>query len=76
MVDLRATNIKLRQRSERMLMELAGIGAEAARDALQRCGGRVKPAVLVARGLSPEQAEQALAAAEGSLRRALQSPGA
>lgn len=71
MVDLRATNIKLRRRSERMLMELAEIGAEAAREALQRCGGRVKPAVLVAKGLSPEQAEQALTNAEGSLRRAL-----
>jgi N-acetylmuramic acid 6-phosphate etherase len=71
MVDLRATNIKLKKRSEKMLMEIAGVGAEVAREALQRCNGRVKPAVLVAKGLSPDAAERALADAGGSLRQAL-----
>ncbi|MBM3547504.1 MAG: N-acetylmuramic acid 6-phosphate etherase [Alphaproteobacteria bacterium] len=73
MVDLRATNIKLKKRSEKMLMDIAGIGAEAARDALQRCNGRVKPAVLVAKGLTPDAAEKALDAAGGSLRQALKT---
>ena len=73
MVDLRATNIKLRKRSERMLMEMTGAGADAARDALQRCAGRVKPAVLVIKGLTPEAAEKALAASGGSLRLALKT---
>ncbi len=73
MVDLRATNIKLRKRSERMLMEMTGASESAARDALQRCAGRVKPAVLVIGGLSPEAADKALAQTGGSLRLALKS---
>ncbi len=72
MVDLRATNAKLRRRSERMLMEITGTSEEAARDALARCAGRVKPAVLVLKGLTPDAAERALAEAGGSLRNALQ----
>jgi N-acetylmuramic acid 6-phosphate etherase len=54
-----------------MLMDIAGVSAEAARDALQRCNGRVKPAVLVAKGLTPDAAEQALIETGGSLRQAL-----
>jgi len=72
MVDLRATNIKLKKRSERMLMDITGAGEAAARDALTRCSGRVKPAVLVIKGLSPEAADKALLDAGGSLRGALQ----
>jgi len=71
MVDLRATNIKLRKRSEKMLMEITGVTAEAARDALRRSNGKVKLAVLVARGLAPDAAEKALADASGNLRLAL-----
>jgi N-acetylmuramic acid 6-phosphate etherase len=73
MVDLRATNAKLRRRSERMLIEITGAGAAAAQEALKRCDGRVKPAVLVLRGLSPDSAERALQAAGGSLRGALKT---
>ncbi len=73
MVDLRATNIKLRKRSERMLMEMTDASESAARDALQRCAGRVKPAVLVIKGLTPEAADKALAQAGGSLRLALKT---
>ena len=72
MVDMRATNAKLRRRSERMLTEITGADADAVQEALRRCAGRVKPAVLVIKGLSPEAAERALADAGGSLRRALQ----
>ncbi len=74
MVDLRATNRKLVARSEAMLVRLTGCESEAARAALARCGGRVKPAVLVlARNLSPEQARAALDRAGGHLRAALDS---
>jgi N-acetylmuramic acid 6-phosphate etherase len=73
MVDLRATNAKLRRRSERMLAEIAGADTAAAQDALKRCNGRVKPAVLVLKGLSPEAAERALTTAGGSLRGALKA---
>jgi N-acetylmuramic acid 6-phosphate etherase len=71
MVDLRATNAKLRRRSERMLIEITGAEIAAAQDALKRCNGRVKPAVLVLKGLSADAAERALAASGGSLRGAL-----
>jgi N-acetylmuramic acid 6-phosphate etherase len=71
MVDMRASNAKLEQRSRRMLMRLTGCPEEAAAEALRRCGGRLKPAVLVLAGSSPEEADRRLAAANGSLRRAL-----
>lgn len=71
MVDLRATNRKLVRRSLRMLMQLTGVGEAAAQAALDACRGRVKPAVLVLRGLTAEAAEAALEQAGGSLRAAL-----
>lgn len=72
MVDMQATNRKLQRRSERMLAEIAGCEPERARDALARCGGRVKPAILVLRGLSPVEADRRLEAARGNVRRALE----
>ena len=47
MVDLRATNQKLRDRSERILMELCEVDRLAARDLLQRAGGSVKTAIAM-----------------------------
>jgi N-acetylmuramic acid 6-phosphate etherase len=47
MVDLRATNVKLRDRSERILMELLDLEREAARDLLARAGGKVKTALVM-----------------------------
>jgi len=71
MVDVRATNRKLERRSVRMVRAVTGAGEDAARDALARCGGRGKPAVLVVRGLSAEDAAAALGRHGGSLRAAL-----
>jgi N-acetylmuramic acid 6-phosphate etherase len=71
MVDMRPTNAKLRARALAMVADLAPCGEEAARAALEATAFRVKPAILVARGLSPAEAERRLAAAGGSLRAAL-----
>ena len=71
MVDMQATNEKLRGRAVRMLCHLTGHDEAAARTALQRSGGRVKLAVLVLEGLDPAAAEAALQRHGGRLRAAL-----
>jgi N-acetylmuramic acid 6-phosphate etherase len=74
MVDLNASNEKLRDRSERMVSELAGVSRGEAAGVLGRCGGEVKTAILVIRrGLGVEEARGALLAAGGQLRGALES---
>ncbi len=72
MVDMRATNDKLRRRALRMTMDITGAAEPAARVALEQCHNHVKIAVLMLlRQLSAEEAAQKLAAADSSLRRAL-----
>jgi N-acetylmuramic acid 6-phosphate etherase len=71
MVDVQATNDKLVRRSLGMVRHLTGCSAEQAGSALERAGGSVKLAVLVVRGLSPEEARRAVEEARGSLREAL-----
>ncbi|MBE7211355.1 MAG: N-acetylmuramic acid 6-phosphate etherase [Gluconacetobacter diazotrophicus] len=71
MVDMRARNAKLRRRAVRMVRELAGTEEAASAAALERTGMRVKPAVLVALGLEPAEAERTLARHGGALRAAL-----
>lgn len=68
MVDMLARNAKLRARAVRMLMHLTGCEADAAQAALSATGGRVKPAVLVVRGMSLDDALAALARNGGHLR--------
>lgn len=72
MVDFLPTNAKLRARAVRTVAELAGVPEAAARAVLVAAGWQVKPAVLAAAlGLDAHTAAQRLAAAGGSLRRAL-----
>lgn len=72
MVDLRATNLKLEDRSERILIEVCGVSRERARALLDAAGGRVKTAIVMqALDADREAAEQALAAAGGVIRRVL-----
>ena len=71
MVDVVASNAKLVRRSQEMLVALTGADESTARDALARCDGHVKTAVLVVRGLSPDEARSSLAANDGNLRDAL-----
>ncbi len=73
MVDLTPGCYKLRERSRRILNELAGLnGAEADR-LMEQAGQNVKTALLMKmRNLNREQAQAALARANGFLRKALE----
>jgi N-acetylmuramic acid 6-phosphate etherase len=72
MVDLRATNEKLADRSERIVMEVCGVARDAARALLAAAGGSVKTAIVMGlRGWSRAEAEAALAGAGGVIRRAV-----
>lgn len=71
MVDMRARNEKLRRRAAAMVCELAACPPETAQAALATCAMRIKPAILVARGLTPEAAAALLSAHRGRLRAAL-----
>lgn len=73
MVDLRATNAKLRARSERTVMEVTGIGSAEAATMLGRADGSVKLAILMALGgLDAPAARRALDDSDGHLRAALE----
>ena len=77
MVDLRALNGKLLDRSERIVMETTGIGREAARAALAAADGRVKLAiVMVRRGVDLAAAERLLTDHQGRLRDIVGDPPA
>jgi N-acetylmuramic acid 6-phosphate etherase len=66
MVDLRATNVKLKARTNRIVRHLLGVGSAQAEDLLTRCGGELKTALVVGRtGLSPDDARWRLAEAGG-----------
>jgi N-acetylmuramic acid 6-phosphate etherase len=72
MVDLRATNAKLQDRSERILMEVCAVSREAARELLSQGGGTVKTAIVMHfAGVPRAEAEQRLAAEGGVVRRVL-----
>jgi len=75
MVDLRATNVKLADRSERILMEVCALDRAAARALLDGSGGIVKTAIVMhLLGLSRADAERALDAAGGVIRRVVNRP--
>jgi N-acetylmuramic acid 6-phosphate etherase len=72
MVDLRATNAKLRRRAVRMTAAAAGTDEAAAQRVLQACDWRVKTAIVALRcGVQPAEAQARLDAADGSVRAAL-----
>jgi N-acetylmuramic acid 6-phosphate etherase len=75
MVDLRASNEKLRARAVRMLGQLAGADRPAAEAALAGADGNVKRAVLLLRGLDATAASALLARTGGNLRAALAAIG-
>ncbi|MBA3684802.1 MAG: N-acetylmuramic acid 6-phosphate etherase [Planctomycetes bacterium] len=68
MVDVRATNDKLRDRAARIVSTLTGLARAESFVALDAAGGSAKVAVaMVRRGLEREHAERLLAAAGGRL---------
>jgi N-acetylmuramic acid 6-phosphate etherase len=74
MVDLKATNTKLVQRTRRMVASLTGLSEDAAELKLVECGGELKTAVVAQRrGVSAAEARVLLEKAGGQLRGALGS---
>ncbi|MCC6907446.1 MAG: N-acetylmuramic acid 6-phosphate etherase [Phycisphaerales bacterium] len=72
MVDLRATNDKLRDRAARIVMTLTSLDRAASLDLLDAAGGAVKTAVVMQRrNVNRAAAEQLLAQCGGRLDRAL-----
>ncbi|HUQ19180.1 MAG TPA: N-acetylmuramic acid 6-phosphate etherase [Gemmatimonadaceae bacterium] len=72
MVDLKATNNKLKDRSERIVVEVCGVTREEARTLLAEAGKSVKTAIVMQKlGLSRADAEEALQRAGGVIRRAI-----
>jgi len=71
MVNMRASNEKLRHRARRMVATLAETDEARAADALARADNDLRQAVLIARGFSPEDAANRLAGANGNLGLAL-----
>jgi N-acetylmuramic acid 6-phosphate etherase len=75
MVDLRAWNDKLVDRSERILMETTGLGRGESRAVLDGAGGSVKTAIVMARrGVGREEAERLLEDHAGRLRSIVGDP--
>ncbi|MBB6429726.1 N-acetylmuramic acid 6-phosphate etherase [Algisphaera agarilytica] len=75
MVDVRATNDKLTDRAQRILMQQLGIDREAAGELLDQADGRVKLALVMHRkNLDAEAAEALIDEHGGKLRPILGSP--
>ena len=70
MIDLRATNAKLVDRSERIVAEVCGVPREEARELLERAGGAVKVAIVMnALGVDQNEALHRISEGEGVIRR-------
>jgi N-acetylmuramic acid 6-phosphate etherase len=76
MVDLQVTCEKLRDRGERMLVELGGCSAEEAGRLLEEADGEVKTALVMALlSVAPAEARAHLEAAGGVIARVVPLPG-
>ncbi len=72
MVDMRASNQKLRKRALDMVMRITGVSAESAGQALQASGYEIKPAlVMLLAGINLDEARHRLEHAGGRVRLAL-----
>lgn len=75
MIDVQATNEKLRARAVRIIAQASGVGEDSAAAALAAAGGDTRVAIVAVRlGLDSGQARSHLAAHGGDLRRALGAP--
>lgn len=73
MVDVKATNKKLKRRAERILSTVGEISLEEAQQILSRTDYQLKLAIImVKKNLGMTEAEQLLASANGFLRTALE----
>jgi N-acetylmuramic acid 6-phosphate etherase len=71
MVDMRATNAKLRRRSEVMVSQITGCDDATAIEALGQADGDLKTAALIALGAQASDAQATLTRHGGNLRQAL-----
>lgn len=82
MVDVQATNAKLRGRARRIVTLATGLAPAAAAELLAACDGEVKTAIVAQLGqVDPDEARRRLAGAGGMVRQALgastaEGPGA
>jgi len=75
MVDLRATNVKLKARSIRIVAAIAGLSEQQAAEQLSQCDGEVKTAIVACmRAVDAAASRELLKRAEGKLRLALELP--
>jgi N-acetylmuramic acid 6-phosphate etherase len=75
MVDLRAWNDKLVDRSQRIVMETTGLDRAASRRVIEAADGSVKTAIVMARrGVPKDEAERLLAEHAGRLRPVVGDP--
>ena len=73
MIDLQMTNLKLKERSKKIVMTITGVSYETAADTLEKAGGHVKTAlVMIKAGVSREEAGHRLQAADGFVRAAIE----
>ena len=76
MVDLNATNEKLRDRSERILMEMTNLTRQNAKKLLKKSNGKVKAAIVMHfRNVDYKKAVQILNQCNQSLRKAIETVG-
>ncbi len=71
MVNMVADNDKLLTRAARIVASIAEVDLTVADAALQKSKGIIKPAILVAMGLTIDSAEEALSKTDGNLRQAM-----
>lgn len=72
MVDLRATNVKLKDRSIRIVSGITGLGRNESELLLASCDGEVKTAIVCHKlGISKQAAQERLMETKGRLRSAL-----
>ena len=70
MIDLRATNVKLVDRSERIVAEVSGVSRDEARALIERAGSSVKLAIVMhALGVEKDEAQRRLDDGAGVVRR-------
>jgi N-acetylmuramic acid 6-phosphate etherase len=75
MVDLQATNAKLRDRAERIVCEVCAVDAARARDLLRAADGSVKLAIVMQLlAIDSDAARAALAKEGGVIRRVVKGP--
>jgi len=74
MVDMQATNRKLKRRAVRIVSTVTGVDEEVSEDLLDKAGGNIKTAIVMAlASVNRREAERALEKACGHTRNAVQA---